>query len=217
MKRRLARWATGLLVVTAGVVLVSGQWTDPWLWAYVILWALVSLHALTSLDDDLARERFHPPESSADHAALHVIRAIALAHLLVGALDTGRLHWTSVPSGLRLAGLIGMGVSSLLVFRAMLSNRFFSAVVRIQKDRGHRVIEAGPYAMVRHPGYAGMIVVAPMSGLALGSWISVGLALIYSALILRRVFFEDAFLRRNLEGYDAYARRVRYRLVPGVF
>lgn len=217
MKRRLARWATGLLVVGAGVLLVSGQWTDPWLWAYVILWALVSLFALTSLDDDLARERFHPPESGADHAALRVIRAVALAHLLVGALDTGRLHWTSVPSGLRPAGLIGMGASGVLVFRAMLSNRFFSAVVRIQEDRGHHVIDAGPYAMVRHPGYAGMIVVAPMSGLALGSWISVGLALIYSALILRRVFFEDAFLRRNLEGYEAYARRVRYRLVPGVF
>jgi protein-S-isoprenylcysteine O-methyltransferase Ste14 len=62
-----------------------------------------------------------------------------------------------------------------------------------------------------------MIAVAPMSGLALGSWISVGFALLYSALILRRVFFEDKFLRRNLDGYQAYAERVRYRLLPGVF
>lgn len=217
VKRRLARWALGLMIVTAGVVLVSGDWTDPWLWSYVLVWALVSLYVLTSLDDDLARERFNPPERSADHTALHVVRGVALAHVIVGALDTGRLHWTSVPPGLRAAGLVGMACAGLLVFRAMLSNRFFSAVVRIQKDRGHRVVDSGPYATVRHPGYAGMILVAPMSGLALGSWISVGFAVVYSALILRRVLFEDAFLRRHLDGYEAYARRVRYRLVPGIF
>jgi protein-S-isoprenylcysteine O-methyltransferase Ste14 len=217
MMRRLARWAIALAIVTAGVLLVSGQWTDPWLWSYVVVWGLLSGYALFSIDEDLARERFHPPEQSADHLSLHFVRVVALAHLLVGALDTGRLHWTSVASGLRAAGLIGMALAGLLVFRAMLSNRFFSAVVRIQKDRGHRVIDSGPYSTVRHPGYAGMILVAPMSGLALGSWISVGLALIYSGLILRRVLFEDAFLRRNLDGYDAYAQRVPYRLVPGVF
>jgi protein-S-isoprenylcysteine O-methyltransferase Ste14 len=110
-----------------------------------------------------------------------------------------------------------MAVAGFLVFHAMLSNRFFSAVVRIQRDRGHRVVDRGPYAHVRHPGYAGMMAVAPLSGLALGSWVSVGLALLYSALILRRVFFEDSFLRRNLEGYEAYTERVRYRLVPGIF
>ena len=102
-------------------------------------------------------------------------------------------------------------------FSAWSSNRFFSSVVRIQKERGHRVVDTGPYARVRHPGYAGMILMAPFSGLALGSWISVAIALVYSALILRRVVFEDTFLRQNLEGYDAYTRRVRYRLVPGIF
>lgn len=215
--KRLARWAMGLTMIAAGVLLVSGQWTDPWLWSYVIVWALVSLYALTSLDEDLARERFHPPERSADHTALHWVRGAALAHLIVGALDTGRLHWTSVPPALRVAGLVGMAGAGMLVFRAMLSNRFFSAVVRIQKDRGHRVVDSGLYGVIRHPGYAGMILLAPMSGLALGSWISVGFAVLYSALILRRVLFEDAFLRRNLDGYEAYTRRVRYRLVPGIF
>jgi protein-S-isoprenylcysteine O-methyltransferase Ste14 len=170
-----------------------------------------------ALDEDLARERFNPPETSADRVALRVIRIIAMAHLVAGALDTGRLHWTSVAPQLRLAGLVGMACAGFLVFHAMLSNRFFSAVVRIQRDRGHRVVDCGPYAHVRHPGYAGMMAVVPLSGLALGSWVSVGLALLYSALILRRVFFEDRFLRRNLEGYEAYTERVRYRLVPGIF
>ena len=217
MARRVARWVMGVGVVLGLVILLSGRWTDPWLWSYVAVWAGVSFYALMSLDEDLARERFNPPEPGADRVAVRVIRAIALAHIVVGALDTGRFHWTSVPSGLRVVGLAGLALSALLIFYAMLSNRFFSAVVRIQKDRGHRVIDSGPYSTVRHPGYAGMILVAPMSGLALGSWISVGIAAIYSALILRRVFFEDAFLRRHLDGYDAYAARVRYRLVPGIF
>jgi protein-S-isoprenylcysteine O-methyltransferase Ste14 len=203
--------------MAVAVLGVSGQWTDLWMWAYIGVWALVSGYALASLDEDLARERFHPPESSADSRALGLIRAIAVAHIIAGALDTGRWHWTSVSPELRLTGLVGMACAGLLVFRAMLSNRFFSAVVRIQRDRGHRVVDEGPYSRVRHPGYAGMMVVAPMSGLALGSWISVGLALVYSGLILRRVFFEDAFLRSNLDGYEAYAQRVRYRLVPGLF
>jgi protein-S-isoprenylcysteine O-methyltransferase Ste14 len=99
----------------------------------------------------------------------------------------------------------------------MMANRFFSAVVRIQHDRGHRVVDSGPYAHARHPGYAGMIVAVPASALVLGSWAGVAVALVYSAMIVRRVLFEDAFLRKHLDGYQAYTERVRYRLVPGVF
>jgi protein-S-isoprenylcysteine O-methyltransferase Ste14 len=62
-----------------------------------------------------------------------------------------------------------------------------------------------------------MILSVPCSGLALGSWLAVGLALVYAGLMLRRVVFEDAFLRQNLAGYSEYRTRVRYRLVPGVW
>ena len=217
MLRRLGRWCAGVGIVGGIVLFVGNGWNDSWLWAYVATWSLVSLYALLSIDDDLAKERFSPPEQSADRLSLRFVRLIALGHLIIGALDSGRLHLTEMPSALRVAGLVGMAASSFLVFHAMLSNRFFSAVVRIQRDRGHRVIDGGPYRLVRHPGYAGMILAAPFSGLALGSWLSVALALIYSILILRRVFFEDAFLRKNLEGYSEYAERVRFRLIPGLF
>src|SRR5262245_46386799 len=217
MGRRLKRWGIAVAVVAGIVLLVSGRWTDPWLWSYIACWAGVSLYSLLSMDDDLARERFTPPEPGADRLSLRAVRVIALAHLVVGALDAGRLHLTSVAPPMRLVGFLGMAVSGLVVFHAMLSNRFFSPVVRIQKERGHHVIESGPYAIVRHPGYAGMIVMAPFSGLALGSWISVALAVVYSGMILRRVRVEDAFLQSVLAGYAAYAVRVRYRLIPGVF
>ena len=217
MARRLRRWFIGMGIMGTAVLAVAGTWTDPWLWAYLGTWAAVSSYALLRLDDDLAKERFSPPEPGADRLSLRAVRLIALAHLVAGALDTGRLHLTTVPTPLRIAGFIGLALSTMVVFHAMLSNRFFSPVVRIQTDRGHRLVDTGPYTVVRHPGYAGMILMAPFSGLALGSWISVAIALMYSGLIMRRVFFEDAFLQRNLEGYDAYTRRVPYRLVPGVF
>jgi protein-S-isoprenylcysteine O-methyltransferase Ste14 len=217
MARRFRRWAIGVGIISSLVMGVSGGWTDPWIRAYIGTWALVSGYALLRLDDDLAKERFTPPDPGADRLSLRAVRLIALAHLVVGALDAGRWHLTFVPAGLRVAGFLGMAISCMVVFHAMLSNRFFSPVVRIQTDRGHRLVDTGPYNVVRHPGYAGMILMAPFSGLALGSWIGVAIGLVYSALIVRRVFFEDDFLRRNLEGYDAYTQRVRYRLLPGVF
>jgi len=217
MWRRLARWLMAVGVVGGLVFGISGGWQDPWLWAYVGTWALMSMYVLFTIDEDLARERFTPPEPGADRVALRAVQLVALSHLVTGALDTGRLHLTTVEPAFRVAGFIGMVISGVVMFHAMLSNRFFSSVVRIQKERGHTLVDSGPYAVVRHPGYLGMLFLVPFSGLALGSWLSVGVGLIYSAMILRRVLFEDAFLTQNLDGYADYTRRVRYRLVPRVF
>jgi len=200
-----------------GLCVTAGTWRDPWLWAYTAVVSAVALVALRSIDEDLARERFSPPTPGADRLSLRAIRLIALAHLVVGALDSGRFHWTSVSQPLRVIGLIGFGLSFVLVGRAMKANRFFSAVVRVQTERGHQLVDRGPYAIVRHPGYAGMIPSVPLSALALGSWVSFAIACVYSLLIIRRVIFEDRFLHANLPGYRDYAARVKYRLVPGMW
>ena len=217
MPKRLARWAA-ITAVIAGVVFgLSGRWTDPWLWAYVGVFSAAGLYAALVLADDVARERFRPPEAGADRHWLKVARLFALLHLIVGALDAGRFHLTTVPSPIRLGGLVVMIATVALIFYAMTTNRFFSAVIRIQRDRGHQVIDRGPYGVIRHPGYAGMIPAIPAGALVLGSWLGFAFALVYSALMLRRVWFEDAFLRSNLEGYGDYMSRVRYRLVPGLW
>ena len=217
MSTRLRRLALAILIPAVALLGLSGQWTDPWLWAFVAVWSITVGYALLQIDDDLAKERFRPPTPGADSGALRVIRLLAVAQLVVGPLDIGRWHLTAVPSWLRVVGLIGMAAGFALVVRSMATNRFFSAVVRIQDDRGHTVVDRGPYAVIRHPGYAGMITSVPLSALAIGSWIGVAIALLYSALIFRRVFFEDAFLRKNLGGYAEYAQRVPYRLVPGLW
>ena len=215
--KRLLRFLAITGVVAAVLFALAGTWRNPWLWSYLAVWMAIGSVAMLTITDDLARERYRPPSAGADRLALRMIRLVALAHVVIGVLDSTRFHWSTVPPTLRIVGLAGFAVSFLLVLRAMAVNRFFSAVVRVQDDRGHHVVDRGPYARVRHPGYAGMIPAVPFSALALGSWVSFAIALAYSGLMLRRVLFEDRFLHANLTGYEAYARRVRYRLVPTVW
>jgi protein-S-isoprenylcysteine O-methyltransferase Ste14 len=217
MRKRLIRWTLVVVTITGVLFGLAGTWRDPWLWAFAIVWAGATLYGITGVDDALLKERFRPPHSGADRVALAFVRVFALALIVLGVLDSGRWHVAPVTSGVRALGLAGMAVGFGLFFRAMHENRFFSAVVRIQSDRGHRVVDSGPYSVVRHPGYAGMLVAMPCAGLALGSFIAFALGVALSLMIVRRAGFEDAFLRGNLEGYPAYSARVPYRLVPGLW
>jgi protein-S-isoprenylcysteine O-methyltransferase Ste14 len=214
MAKPIKRFTVTLLCFGTVLILLEGRF-DMWLALYLGGWATFALYAFASIDDDLAKERFHPPEPGADRLPLRAIRLIAMAHIIVGALDAGRWHLAPVSDLVRAIALPVMVVSALLVVQSMRANRFFSPVVRVQTERGHRVIDRGPYGTIRHPGYLGMIISVMSSGLVLGSWLGFAVAAVYAALILRRVFFEDAFLKVNLEGYADYARRVPYRLIPG--
>ena len=198
---------------------LAGEWTSPYLWGFTLGISGVFLYAtLCVLDDDLARERFRPPSQGADAVALRRIRLSALVTLVIAAVDGGRLHWSApVPDLLRMIAVAAATGSFFVVVRAMMANRFFSPVIRVQGERGHRVIDQGPYAVVRHPGYFGMVLFAPTAALALGSWWALIPAGIYSSLILRRVFVEDRFLHANLAGYAEYAVRVRHRVIPGIW
>jgi protein-S-isoprenylcysteine O-methyltransferase Ste14 len=218
-RTRLLRWLLASLAVGGAPMVLSGEWTSPYLWLFAIGFSAVFFYAnVAVLDDDLARERFRPPSEGADTVALRWIRLSALAAFVFAPIDSGRLHWTAVvPPGLRTFAVAAAVGAFFLVVRAMMTNRFFSAVIRIQGERGHRVVDQGPYAVVRHPGYFGMLVFAPMAALALGSWWALIPAGLYCLLIARRVIVEDQFLRTNLTGYDEYAGRVRHRVIPGVW
>jgi len=99
----------------------------------------------------------------------------------------------------------------------MQANRFFSAVVRIQEERGHAVASGGPYRFVRHPGYVGMIAQFLVTPLTLGSLWALMPAGIAVGLYVWRTALEDRTLREELAGYQDYAARVRYRLLPGIW
>jgi protein-S-isoprenylcysteine O-methyltransferase Ste14 len=100
---------------------------------------------------------------------------------------------------------------------AMATNQFFSGVVRIQEERGHVVVSHGPYALVRHPGYVGVILAMVGAPLMLGSvWALIPAAATVGVIVIRTAH-EDLTLTRDLAGYETYAQRVRYRLLPGIW
>ncbi|NIN68361.1 MAG: hypothetical protein GTO63_27370 [Anaerolineae bacterium] len=137
--------------------------------------------------------------------------------LLIAGLDL-RWGWSPpLPLALRLAGLVVVVLGSATASWAMLSNAYFSTGVRIQEERGHRVVSKGPYRYVRHPGYSGFSLSNLGLPLMLGSaWALIPGGLLSSAMIIRTVL-EDRTLHEELEGYEAYARKVRYRLIPGIW
>jgi len=115
------------------------------------------------------------------------------------------------------AGVVIVILGYAMALWAMATNRFFSGVVRIQEERGHTVVGHGPYALVRHPGYVGVSLAALGAPLMLGSaWALIPAAATIVVIVVRTAY-EDRTLVRDLAGYEAYARRVRYRLLPGVW
>jgi protein-S-isoprenylcysteine O-methyltransferase Ste14 len=141
-----------------------------------------------------------------------------IAHWCIAGLDVGRFHWSdSVPLALQIAGLAIFASGLALIIWAMRINRFFSSVIRLQEDRGHQLVTAGPYRWVRHPGYIAASGFCLASGIALGSWLAMLPAVVCIPLLLRRTVAEDSFLKSNLKGYSAYADAVRYRWVPGIW
>jgi protein-S-isoprenylcysteine O-methyltransferase Ste14 len=132
-------------------------------------------------------------------------------------LDAGRFGWSSPPAGVRAASWIGLLAAASWIFWVLMTNTFLSRMVRIQDDRGHRVVTSGPYRYVRHPMYAGLVVFFVCIPLALGSWWGLVVSALIIALFVLRTALEDRTLRQELDGYDEYARRVCYRLLPGVW
>jgi protein-S-isoprenylcysteine O-methyltransferase Ste14 len=116
-----------------------------------------------------------------------------------------------------LLGLLGYALGNLIFSWSMASNPYFSGVVRIQEERGHTVAMGGPYRIVRHPGYVGYILFTLSTPLALGSLWGFVPAVLASLGMVVRTGLEDRTLREELAGYKDYARRVRYRLLPGVW
>jgi protein-S-isoprenylcysteine O-methyltransferase Ste14 len=170
------------------------------------------------LDPDLARERMRPGGQKPP-VALNLFSGVLVIHWIVAGLDRGRFHWTdSVPDWLQAAGLIAVAAGYALCFWAMIENRFFSSVIRIQKDRGQYVVSTGPYAFVRHPGYLAGLIIVVASGIALGSWLAAAILIAATVpFLLYRAAAEDPILQRELPGYSEYAARVRWRLIPGIW
>lgn len=211
----MALGATGGL--GAAIFISAGGWRLPLVWAYLAIYTAIFGAGIMWMDAGLLRERMRPG-AGADRVLIPVGQALFAGHVIFAGLDIGRLHWSdTVPTFARVAALVVFAIGCALVVWPMLVNPFFSPVVRHQAERGHRVIDSGPYAVVRHPGYAGVALVCVSSGVALGSWLACVFTIAFLLLVIRRLRLEDDFLLATLPGYAAYAERVRYRLIPGIW
>ena len=210
-------------VVFLVILLVSAGRLDYWqAWEYAAISTIMNLCTRLILRNapDVAKERAKPGEGAKgwDKALLGFGFLLNVATLVVAGLDSGRFHWLPQWSlGWFIVGMAlttaGMGIFLL----ALKENRYFSAVVRIQTDRGHTVCTTGPYRVVRHPGYAGMIIgTIGLPFLFTSTWSSIA-ALLSSILLVARTSLEDVALEKELLGYSDYQRVTRFRLTPGVW
>lgn len=193
-------------------------------WLFIALYTgqlLITDVRLAQIDPDLARERRAPGKATAppawDRRFLLVSALFGPAWMILMAFDAVRFGWSRLPT---LAALPGAGLIILgtyVCFVALRTNRFASLIVRLQPDRGQRVVDKGPYAKVRHPIYLGAFLTALGTPLVLGSaWGLVGSGVLI-LLTSRRAVLEEHFLADQLPGYRAYLARVRWRLLPGLF
>jgi protein-S-isoprenylcysteine O-methyltransferase Ste14 len=214
----LLRFSIMIAIFGALLFGVAGRIDIPAFWVYLSLMALSAPFMYLAAGPDLMRERLKPPPGGKDQLVRILAIPIMLAHLAIAGLDVGRYHWSdTVPVQLQAASFVAIAACLGVWALAMHENKFFSSVIRIQRERGHRVIDTGPYRIVRHPGYTAALTIQLWSGLALGSWWSLAPAAIMALLLMRRIILEDRTLHDQLEGYKEYAQRVRYRIVPGVW
>jgi protein-S-isoprenylcysteine O-methyltransferase Ste14 len=198
------------------------RWTAGWVYlALFFAGALWITARLARNDPALLAERMRSPIQKGqplwDKILMPVLMVVWCGWLVLMALDAVRFRWSAMPVGLQWAGGASMVVAFAMFGRVFRENTFLSAVVKIQTDRGHRVISTGPYAIVRHPLYAAMLLYLPANALLLGSWYGLAASSVLAGCVVFRTAREDRELRRSLEGYAEYARRVRYRLIPLVW
>lgn len=195
-------------------------WFKGWIFIgiFLISETIVTVY-LWKTNPELLIARSHPHTGTKrwDTILLSFLFPSMIAIFVVAALDDSRFHWIPLPLWGVLLGYVLFFLGFLVTVWAGSVNKFAEPTVRIQADRGHTVIDTGPYQYVRHPGYAGGILMFFGMALALGSlWATIP-AFITTLFLIIRTGLEDRTLRDELEGYEEYTRRVRRKLVPSVW
>ena len=211
-----------ILVLIFFLFLSAGR-LDYWQgWVFIGMIFIRILAGIIIISDkaDLYKERMKPGPGTKlwDKILIKFLIVFSIAMFIIAPLDAGRFKW-SMPLSVNV-----YAVSYLLFWSAVISglwavrvNKFFSSVVRIQTDRGQKVIQNGPYRFIRHPGYAGMILMFIGIPLMLGSLWALIPAGINIIVLIIRTYLEDITLQKELTGYTEYAAKVRKRLFPGIW
>lgn len=207
-----------------GVVLFvsSGDlaWWPAWIYMiFLVFGTILPLAGPFRLDEGLIEERMSrkPGAKRWDRYFVALVGIFTIAELIVPGLDH-RLKWSlPQPMWKLLFGLALVILGTAGLIWAMRANRFFSAIIRIQQDRGHQVVDTGPYRIVRHPGYAFLCLRAFGLPLLFGSNPAFIVAGLYMAMFVVRTVLEDRVLQKELIGYKVYSEQVTWKLVRGIW
>jgi protein-S-isoprenylcysteine O-methyltransferase Ste14 len=211
-----------LIILAAALFLSAGRldWSAGWFFfGIVFLVQILTAVMFIPANSELLVER---AQLGAGAKKLDVLLALLMAYstvfsAIIAGLDarygwSGEISWAVIIAAAAV-GMLGTGFT----LWAMLANRFFSGVVRIQVERGHHVVMTGPYRWVRHPGYAGALLTYWATPILLDSkWTFIPVILLTAVLIVRTAL-EDRTLQAELPGYQEYAQSTRFRLVPGIW
>ncbi|MDX8492663.1 isoprenylcysteine carboxylmethyltransferase family protein [Mesorhizobium sp. VK22B] len=206
-----------LMFLSAGTL----HWTGAWVYMVVMVGLSLTMGvALARRDPGLMNERLRPPiqknQTAADKILLSILLLGIFGWLALMGFDV-RFGWSAVPAWVQVIGALVLLVGIWICYLTMLENSFAAPVVKIQDERGQRVVTTGPYSYVRHPMYGGAILYFAGTALLLGSWWGLASVLVFIVLLAIRTFIEEKTLRTGLQGYDDYAAHVRYRLIPMVW
>jgi protein-S-isoprenylcysteine O-methyltransferase Ste14 len=220
--RIAAAFGASLAMFAAILFVPAGRldWAAAWVYlGLLVAFSIANLVYLRRVNPELIdrRTRITRGTKRWDVVWSIVFSPLFVAVYAVAGLDAGRYGWSSMPGWLWLVGLALFLLGMALFSRAMGENPFFEKTVRIQEERGHRVVETGPYRLVRHPGYLGFVGWILSTPLLLGSWWAFVPTLLSIAGMMVRTAFEDRTLKAELPGYAEYANHTRYRLVPGLW
>jgi protein-S-isoprenylcysteine O-methyltransferase Ste14 len=212
-------------VVAMGALLFGPAGTLHWPAAWLFLGTIAVLGVagglwLAKTDPALLAERMRPMmqrgQPAADKKFMLAFGFAALVWFLAIGLDV-RFHGVRVPMALQALGWMMMLLSTGFILWVMRENSFAAPVIKLQTERGHRVVSTGPYAWVRHPMYSGTVLFFIGAPLLLGSWWGVAMSPLFIVLFAIRAGIEERALIAGLPGYADYTRQVRYRLVPGLW
>jgi protein-S-isoprenylcysteine O-methyltransferase Ste14 len=220
MTKAVAATVGSLVVFAFALFVPAGRLAWPTAWGLLLGYMVFAAVGFLVLDKELIAERTRlPPDAALYDLAVAVLAAIFLYPVTfnVCGLDV-RFGWSPpIPAAVEWTLLAVFWVGYAFSLWAARTNRFFSSVVRIQHERGHRVVDSGPYAFVRHPGYAGPLLAHLVLPIALGSFWGLIPTLIGFGFLVLRTIFEEHSLIEGLPGYRDYTRRVRWRLFPYVW
>ncbi len=212
------------LVFALALFLAAGTivWAAGWSFVVLFFGFTIALSRwLLRHNPGLLKERMtgigKPGQPAWDKVFFIVIELFFLAWLVLMPLDAVRFHWSKMPGWLHVAGAVFLLCSFYLFFLTFRENPYLSPAVRVQTERGQRVISTGPYRCVRHPMYAAVIPFVVGTTLLLGSWYGMLWGLVLVVGIGFRAVQEERVLRADLPGYEAYMAQVRYRLIPHVW